>query len=119
MVNIVWWEEPAFRQLQREMRDMRFALHRLQGEVSKPAPSPPPHYRVGKASGTITAAAGDTPGSGLVEIYALNLNTGDKVSLSFTRTVYNDIAEPVASGTKVGITRDDSGVWWITEEDCS
>ena len=75
---------------------------------------------VGITSSTISARSGLTPGSGTVDRYSYDEDSGDLVDDEQSEDVLNfsSTTDGIASGTYVWIEQDGLGFWWITAVDC-
>jgi hypothetical protein len=72
---------------------------------------------VGYTTTSVSALAFPTPGSGTMQRYKLNPNTGLLYAYGDPVTVYSSVRVEVESGKYVQAKKID-GLWWLDVEDC-
>lgn len=85
------------------------------GGMATPATGGAARYYIGKATTSITARSGTTPGSGTVEIY--DGGSGTLTATGATKTAKN-AGTIISSGKWVRIDLDGFGVWWADPQEC-
>ena len=85
------------------------------GGMATPSTGGAARYYIGKATTSITARSGTTPGSGTVEIY--DGGSGTLTATGVTKTAKN-AGTIISSGKWVRIDLDGFGVWWASPEEC-
>lgn len=117
MADLYTFGEPAVRELQQSLNQLRTELHILKSsQMHENNGSPKATFYIGKANGTIPAIDGDDLGEGYVDIYRPDgANIGSAVIEQFE--VLNPAGE-VANGRVVGIQQGAWGKWYVTVEAC-
>lgn len=73
----------------------------------------------GKASGTITARSGTTPGAGTVRVYIYDGSAMVDSGLDIAVLNFSAASGGIASTTWCSIGRDGNGVWFVLSAECT